>query len=441
MRYAWTFLLSAILVTGFGKTNQLDQNWSAPIKFSQTKEGLAASFYVYKWNNTILVLRSADNVNGEYNCWSLTQDGMTWKNGVIEGFSEFDVTPIITDPATNRLVFVASTKSETEAKYVLRTVSLDEDDFRISNLSRQTIAVTPSLPAGEYVYGPVSGIGASVNSNYFVPYIIRTDARPGSSVKETPAVFPVGLFYSLDGGLSWKQTNVLRRAVWSADAGATAGALYLLGWQQGGYGGNLWFSKQALDRFSSAAEELNKTCVGGFSMANNDDTIHLCWMDCRHEQIPSQMAMFLFGADERRNYEIFYRHVTDSKKTWEPEILLSKGLRYAYTPSISAEGKKIVIAWAGVKKAAEKYHDDYCPNDIYYAVSKDNGDTWSKPMRVTDNIPRGMTAADPQVELLNNIIHLFYIEGKYQKKPEVSGLRLIQQPPYDIIYQQRPFPN
>jgi len=105
------------------------------------------------------------------------------------------------------------------------------------------------------------------------------------------------------------------------------------------------------------------------------------------------------------------------------------------------EGKNVVTAWAGVRKAAEKYQGDYSPNDIYYAVSKDNGVTWGDPVRVTDNIPQGMTAGRPQVVLLNNVIHLFYIEGKYRQNPSVSGLSLIKQPPWDIIYQQRPFPN
>jgi hypothetical protein len=63
------------------------------------------------------------------------------------------------------------------------------------------------------------------------------------------------------------------------------------------------------------------------------------------------------------------------------------------------------------------------------------------PVRVTDDVSRGFTAGDPQVVLLRDVIHLFYIEGKYQKGPSTHGMTLLKQPPWDIIYQRRAFPS
>jgi hypothetical protein len=107
---------------------------------------------------------------------------------------------------------------------------------------------------------------------------------------------------------------------------------------------------------------------------------------------------------------------------------------------MSVEGDKIAVAWAGVKTSAD-WHAPYSPNDIYYVTSSDKGKTWTKPLRVTDNIREGITAGDPQVMLLNGTIHLFYIQGKLNLRQESPGLTKLNQPSWPVYYQQRPFPD
>ena len=70
-------------------------------------------------------------------------------------------------------------------------------------------------------------------------------------------------------------------------------------------------------------------------------------------------------------------------------MLLSKGLLYAYAPTISAEGDKVVVTWAGIQ-TADKQHTFMGPNDIYYVTSKDGGKTWTSPLRVTDGAKDGI---------------------------------------------------
>jgi hypothetical protein len=169
--------------------------------------------------------------------------------------------------------------------------------------------------------------------------------------------------------------------------------------------------------------------------ASQDDTIHLCWLDARHEKRTGNAVYPHEG-----NYEVAYSQRKDSDNSWSKEIILSEGLLFTFSPSMSVEGDKIVIAWAGIQRAGV-WHTPFDPNDIYYVTSKDGGKTWTEPLRVTDNIKVGVTAGDPQVVLLNGKIHLTYIQGKMNLKQESPGLTKLNQPPWPIYYMQRPFPD
>jgi hypothetical protein len=121
-------------------------------------------------------------------------------------------------------------------------------------------------------------------------------------------------------------------------------------------------------------------------------------------------------------------------------VILSEGLLYAYSPSISVEGDKVVVVWAGVKNDKDG-RNEYDPSDIFYATSKDGGKNWTRPMQVTDGFKAGITSGRPQVALHNGVIHLFYIQGKLNYREVSSGMAKLNQPPWPICYQQRPFPD
>ena len=140
------------------------------------------------------------------------------------------------------------------------------------------------------------------------------------------------------------------------------------------------------------------------------------------------------------NYEVAYSRCRDSDGEWSKDVILSKGLKYAYCPVMSLEGDKIVIAWAGAQSAPDG-HYEFDPNDIYYVTSNDGGKAWTKPMQVTNGAKDGLTAGRPQVALLNGVIHLFYIQGKMNLKELSPGLVKLNQSPWPIYYTQRPFPD
>ena len=176
--------------------------------------------------------------------------------------------------------------------------------------------------------------------------------------------------------------------------------------------------------------------LGRFAVAAEGDTAHICWMDRRHNK-----WRLNFDGPPNENNEIFYRQRKDADADWSKETLLSKGLLYAYAPTITAEGNNVVVVWAGIR-TADKQHTDMAPNDIYYVTSKDGGKNWTDPLKVTDGAKDGITSGMPQVALLNGTIHLLYIQGKSSGAKELSpDLTKLGSDPWPIYYTQRPFPN
>lgn len=164
-------------------------------------------------------------------------------------------------------------------------------------------------------------------------------------------------------------------------------------------------------------------------------TVHACWIDNRHEKTRLNPVY-----PDRGNYEVVYRYRQDFAQPWSDEKILSNGLLYGFNPDLAVEGQDVVVVWSGIQTAKDG-HNEFSPNDIYFVTSKDGGKTWTRPLRVTDNIASGVTAGEPQVALHNGIIHLFYVQGKMLRNQVSPGTRLLNQPPWPIYYRQRQFPD
>jgi hypothetical protein len=208
------------------------------------------------------------------------------------------------------------------------------------------------------------------------------------------------------------------------------------------FGGNypLWFSRKPTDSDKwEKPQTISKTfgrVYGRYAIAGEKETVHVCWTDDRHDK-----WRFNFDGPPIENDDICYRRRKDSDQNWSKEALLSKGLLYSYAPSISAEGDKVVVVWAGIR-TTDKRHTDMGPNDIFYVTSKDGGKTWTDPLKVTDGAKDGFAAGMPQVVLLNGVIHLLYTQGKREKPEELSpGLTRLEQSSWPIYCTHRTFPD
>jgi len=283
-------------------------------------------------------------------------------------------------------------------------------------------------------------LGPSVinGSEVFVPYCLDGETTSGPAVSHGP--FNNGVFHSGDLGATWQVECISSFEAFDPSMCRTKDHYYYFATKMAmSRGFDLWFSRKRVEGGAwDTPNSLTKTfpsAYGRYVAVATDDTVHVCWLDRRHEK-----SRLNLQAPYRQNYEVAYCHRKDSDTSWSKDIILSKGLYYSYAPSMSVEGKKIVVAWAGISTAKD-WHSANDPNDIYYVTSNDGGRTWAKLLKVTNGSKDGITSGEPQVVLLNGSIYLFYIQGKMNLKQESPGLTKLNQPPWPIYYQQRPFPN
>ncbi len=132
--------------------------------------------------------------------------------------------------------------------------------------------------------------------------------------------------------------------------------------------GRTWQTTQVapFDRKNGLASRLAWSSKGG-----DEGTLH--WVHQRAED-----------PDLASYSNVYYRQSTDGGKTWsEPRVLPDedpKNLNGKYIPNISiAPNGRVDVSWWDTR-------DDpgIRSNDVYYTYSEDNGKTWAKNIRVTD---------------------------------------------------------
>jgi hypothetical protein len=246
-----------------------------------------------------------------------------------------------------------------------------------------------------------------------------------------------GVFRSVDSGSTWQVERISEFEAFNPSVCRTKGYCYYFAC--GGMGMErrfvLWFSRKPIEGSSwDAPKAVTKTVAYGVherhSAVTEGDAIHICWLDSRHEK-----RTWNFAHPHRENYEVAYCQRKDSDTNWRKDIILSGGVVFSYSPSISVEGNKIAVAWGGAQTAhAWAFEGD--PSDIYYTTSKDGGKTWARPLKVTDGAKDGITSGCPHVAVQKGIIHLCYAQGKWDRHTQVRD-----QGGWPIYYQQRPFPD
>ena len=454
-------LVLVLLLDGCSKAPQLDQGWTSPIKVADSKDSLVGDVILQKWHSTIIMFLGLDPAiarDVSARCFlmdSSSDNSNSWTEVQLTGVPQGYIWayPAI-DQAGDKVFFE---QGYTENDQVVMNVLVGHMAGRIAVrdvverrwiTDKKTIfgETGPNMrlnDPGKRDRLPGLGHGVINGSDMYIPYCLHGSVYRGNTTEDGPSIS--GVFHSADSGMTWQMERVSDSDDWLPSVCITKDYYYYFAVSlptKPGQGWKLFFARKPMDGNSwDAPKVVTKTFCNSalnwkYVAEPQDDTVHLCWLDRRHEK---ERISFDWGPRLRENYEIAYCRRKDSDADWSKDVILSEGMLYSYSPTMSVEGDKIVVVWAGVRTAPD-WHTEMDPNDIYYVASKDGGKTWTKPIEVTDGAKDEITAGRPQVALQNGVIHLFYIQGKLNLKQESPGLTKLNQPPWPIYYQQRPFP-
>jgi len=447
-------MCSWVLSIGCHKPSQsasLDRDWTGSVTIAHSKSGIVSGVEVYRWHDTIFALQPQGG--GVAKCFLKNSDDNSWAEvpftGVPRGYHWYRPA---TDQNGERLFFEASYvendqlvinalvgQLEVKEGLAVRNVSEEKWVTDKKSLFGETGPNVKLAEPGKREW-PGLGIGAIDGQNLYVPFALGgieiTYRGKQIIIDGSKGPFSSGVFYSADSGKTWQVERICGSGGNPSVCGSEGLCYFFVVREERDESPKLWFTSRSATGGSWAdLSVVAKTASSAYVVVPQKDNVHLCWLDCRHEKRRSNPVYPRQG-----NYEVAYCQRKDSDTKWSKDVILSEGLLYSFSPTMSVEGDKVVVAWSGIQTAGD-WHTSNNPNDIYCRTSKDGGKTWDKLLKVTDAAKDGITSGDPQVVLQNGIIHLTYIQGKLDFTQESPGLTKLNQPPWPILYQQRPFPN
>jgi hypothetical protein len=403
-----------------------DNKWSKPIKISHAEKESFSAFSLHRWNGTVVGMRPSGH-------FYFLSDNGRWAEKVFSVFETNIYFPVAVDARGPTAVFSETKFTENKAGTVTSLINATmaeveslrvDGSVRVQDYVGDLFQDPRSGPGFTQEISLLCGEGTLRGSEWFIPYSaqdfkITVVNKPKGPTQVANRVGPAkcGLFFSPDAGLSLQKSPL-----WTAiqqTIRATSNQLYLLATDGSS---KIWSSTRLPIGLGWSQPELvvDTLTTDRFLAEPENETLHLCWMDMR---LKKGLGFYVYGSLEgpdNDNNLVFYRNRSDADGTWSKETKLSGNLSRCRSPAISAEGQRVVVVWQHYVKA-------YTRAVIYYAFSKNNGQTWTKPRRI-ENF-EGTSAESPQVILYQGIIHLFYDRSEWPNRQ------------CDLMYQRREFPE
>ena len=324
---------------------QFDQNWSPPVKVSESIDGFVGGVDLYRWQNTIMALQGLDdgsakcfmfNRSGGNDAWAevpLTgvPRGYIWARPAMDqasdktffqdGYMEND--ELVMKVLIGRLTGSLAVRDVKEEKWLTDRKTLFGDARPNERLNKPGKRNWPSL-----------GLGLVNGEDLYIPYRINGETFNENTVFLSKGPFNNGAFHSTDSGMTWQLEQISDFAAWLPSMCKTK--LYYYYFAVKNYQRDLWFSRKPVGGSSWEGPKVvtDTFCDSAlhwqYVAAASGDTVHLCWLDRRHEKRRADPV-----DANRENYEVMYCQRKDADADWGKDIILSKGLLYSYRPCMS----------------------------------------------------------------------------------------------------------
>jgi hypothetical protein len=138
--------------------------------------------------------------------------------------------------------------------------------------------------------------------------------------------------------------------------------------------GTTWGKQKRLTR--------NKGWSWSPSIAVSGSNIHVVWQD-----------------DTSGNEEIYYKRSTNNGVTWSKQKRLTRNAGDSRNPAIAVSGSDVHVVW---------YDPSPGNYEILYKQSKDNGATWGKQKRLTNE---ASYSAEPAIAVSGNNLHVVWVDS------------------------------
>ncbi|HIC90299.1 MAG TPA: exo-alpha-sialidase, partial [Anaerolineae bacterium] len=161
-------------------------------------------------------------------------------------------------------------------------------------------------------------------------------------------------------------------------------------WQECRNGdGDIYFAHST--NTSQLAADTPVTVTWSTPVRVNDDVGHT-WQYDPAMALGQDGPLYLVWGDWRQDgRSIFFARSTDGGATWSQNRNVTSGWGYRYDPAIAIDGSgRLYVTWCEYGEAS----------DIFVSTSSDDGDTWSDPVRVTDDTTTNAYQYHPTIATL-----------------------------------------
>ena len=406
----------------------VDTKWSKPIPMENVN-------FLCHWNGYAVAI-------GRGGVFRVLNEAGQWEEKTVPGFEaekNESCAPIIVDPHGPQAVFfdiTFSNKVQAIHSFICLTMSPQKKP-----LVGERIPLQKDV---QHLFGEVSSSsgfkreirffcheGFAETSEFYIPYSASTEditerITSTGTRQQTSQAGPsqCGLFWSPDRGQSWQVMRLAQFNTAGQSAVRRAGNTFCYLAADSAH--SLWVSTRTSASSNwSQPKLLCDTLKTGdqFLTGGDKGTLHLCWMDMR---LKKGLGFFIYGDWDigRKNNQVFYRNYRDNDGQWSKEKRLSGNLSYCERPSMSVEGRRIVVVWHNLgertPKTVTRKASPYARAAIYYATSKDDGRTWSRPVKIKGSENSAGMYPCPKVILHQRVIHVFY-NGVYQHRDFPDG--------------------